>query len=262
MTCLAIIPSFVRNDKEVEVTLQTLKTLRQHEPDLEVLMVDDCSPYESGVDVLREKCAATDGARLHEKDLNEGFSAAVNVGLQECLDRGLDGILVNADIEFVMPFVEAFEQTVDSQGRPAAVVGALLFYPNHTIQHGGVFFGLFERGFDHKFRFSPGGLPEAHQSAVCPVTGALQYIRHSALEAVGLYDTGFGLGFEDVSFCLGVFDVGLECIYNPQVRAVHHESLFRGQRSEKIDKWHQDSLEYLRKKHGSTPLGRFVPSLV
>lgn len=260
MAALAIIPTFVRNDKELDVTITTLQTLRNQEPDVETLVVDDRSPARDLMPQLRKACEDLD-VRVHFKDENTGFSTTVNVGLQEALERGLDAILINADIEFLVPILEQFERTTDSQERPAAVVGALLLYPNGLIQHAGVFLSFYSRGFDHKYRYAPGGLPEAHQPAICPVTGALFFIRHSTLEKVGLFDTGFSMAYEDVDYCLRTFEAGLECVYQPAVRAIHHESLFRGQRSDKLDEWHQKSLEFLHTRHGTTPLGRYVMPL-
>lgn len=258
MTALAIVPTFIRGDKELEVTIKTLETIKTIEPSLEVMVIDDCSPYEEGLALLEEACDRLSIESLVCNDTNEGFSRTINGGLREALDRGLDAILVNADIEFVVPFLETFTKTLDSQERPAAVVGALLLYPNGLIQHSGVHLSFFDRAFDHTFRYAPGALPEAHVPRVCPVTGALQFIRHSTLETVGLYSEGFRMGFEDVDFCLRTFEAGLECVYQPAVRAIHHESLFRGQRSDKLDEWHQQSLAFLHETHGTTPMARYV----
>lgn len=260
MPSLAIIPTFVRSDDELKATVKTLETLRNHEPSLEALVVDDKSPEDELVERLREECEDRD-VRFTQREVNGGFACAVNVGLREARKRGIDAILLNADMEFLMPFVEIFEQTKDSQDRPAAVVGALLIYPTGLVQHGGVFLSLYNRSFDHKYKYGPAGLPEAQQMAVCPVTGAMFYIRHDTLEKIGIFDEDYGLAFEDVDYCLRVFNTGLECVYNPAVRAIHHESMFRGKRSDQIDEWHQKSLGVLHQKHGTTPLGRFVQAL-
>lgn len=247
----------MRREEELDVTVRTLETLRQHEPTLETIVVDDRSPAQELLVDLQEACDRFE-MTLRVKDANGGFAKTVNIGLREAQDRGLDAVLVNADMEFTMPFVETFEQTVDSQSRPAAVVGALLIYPSGLIQHGGIFLGLYNRGFDHKFKYGPASLPEAHRPAICPVTGALFFIRHSTFEAIGLFDEDFGLAFEDVDYCLRVFEGGLECVYNPDVRALHHESMFRGDADDTIDEYHQRSIDLLYEKHGQTPLGRYV----
>ena len=54
--------------------------------------------------------------------------------------------------------------------------------------------------------------------AICPVTGAFQYIRPEVLERVGLYDPGFRMACEDVDYDLRVFQAGFECVYEPAVR--------------------------------------------
>jgi len=260
VAALNVIPTYVRSEEDLAVVEKTFETLRAQEGSAEVLAVDDHSPARDVMPGLR-RAAKRHGVRLHEKDENSGFSRTVNVGLQEALDRGLDAVLVNADIEFKMPFLDAFESTTDSQGRPAAVVGALLLYDSGLIQHAGIYFSFFTRAFDHRFRYGPGSLPEALAPHVCPVTGALQYIRHSTLTRVGLYDETFRMGWEDVDYCLRVFDADLECVYQPTVRAIHHESMFRGERTEKLDEWHQTSIQHLHQKHAKTPLHRFVPPI-
>ena len=54
-----------------------------------------------------------------------------------------------------------------------------------------MFFSLLGREFRYRYRMGPGDLPEALVPCRCPVSGALQLIRHETLAAVGLYDEGF-----------------------------------------------------------------------
>lgn len=253
---LAVVPTYVRSEDELNATIKTLQTLRDVEPDLEVLVVDDCSP-ESYLTVMRERLGRTD-LELHAKSENTGYSKTINVGLQRALDEGKHVVTLNADMEFFMPFVDRMVACRDSQDRPAAVVGALLLYPNGLIQHAGCFFSLLSRNFDHRFRFAPGGLPEAHRPKVCPVTGAMQFIRNSTLEQIGLYDEDFSMAHEDMDYCLRVFDEGLECVYDPGIRAIHLESLFRRTGQEER---HRDSWTRLIEKHGKTSMGQFVPEV-
>jgi GT2 family glycosyltransferase len=202
------------------------------------------------------------GGELHRKPENSGFSATVNVGLRRAQAAGRDALLVNADIEFRWPgWWQALHARTDSQGQPAAVAGALLTYPNGLIQHAGVFFSMLHRGFDHRHRFAPAALPEAHSPLRCPVTGALQLIRCETLDAVGLYDEGFRMGFEDVDFCLRVFDSGREVIYEPAARAVHAESVFRGRITPRIRTWQIESTQRLWEKYPDADFSPWVPAL-
>lgn len=259
---LVIIPTYIREPRDLQVTLETIESVRATEPHVPLIIVDDCSPAEGLYDELRSH-----GSRLEfeavRKSANTGFSATVNRGLRVALQEGRDAVLLNADITCTTPgWAALLEEQEDSQGRPAAVVGALLSYPNGLIQHAGVFFSLLTRSFDHRYRFGPENLPEAHRTTVCPVTGAFQYIRHSTLATIGIYDEDYQMSYEDVDYCLRVFNAGMECIYTSKVRAVHHESLFRGRADEKLQGWQNESLRTLMMKHGRTNNGRFVPELV
>ena len=54
------------------------------------------------------------------------------------------------------------------------------------------------------------------------------------LERVGPYDPEFRMGYEDVDYCLRVFQAGFACVYEPAISAIHHESLFRSRPDEKL----------------------------
>lgn len=258
---LAIVPTYLRSEEDLEVLLRCLVSLNVTAPELELLIVDDASPAAELVDQLAQVLGEL-GGELHRKPQNSGFSATVNVGLRRALEWGQDALLVNADLEFTTPgWWDAMRDRTDSGGRPAAVVGAFLTYPNGLIQHAGVQFSLLQRKFIHRFRFGPADLPEAHRPMSCPVTGALQLIRHTTLTQIGLYDEGFRMGLEDVDYCLRVFDAGLECIYEPAARAVHAESVFRGRATKKILEWQEVSSRHLWAKYPFTDFSHWVPAL-
>jgi GT2 family glycosyltransferase len=258
---LAIVPTYLRSEEDLEVLLRCLVSLSVTAPELELLVVDDASPDAALVDHVAAAVAEL-GGELHRKPGNSGFSATVNVGLARALDWGQDALLVNADLEFTTPgWWEAMRDRGDTQGRPAAVVGAFLTYPNGLIQHAGVAFSLLERKFLHRYRFGPAALPEAHRPTQCPVTGALQLIRHDTLTRIGLYDEGFRMGLEDVDYCLRAFDAGLECIYEPRARAVHAESVFRGRATKRIRDWQEASTRHLWAKYPHADFSRWVPAL-
>ena len=176
------------------------------------------------------------GIALVSNDENSGFSATVNAGLEFALATERDAVLVNADIEFLEPgWLERMRARTDTQGRPAAVVGARLLYPNGLIQHAGIFLSPLHRDWLHRFQYGPADLPEALTPTRCPVTAALQLIRYETLEQIGLYDETYKMCFEDLDYCLRVFEAGLECIYEPTVVATHREKFFRGKADAKID---------------------------
>lgn len=259
---LVVIPSYLRDEKELDTTMDAVASVRKTgSMGIDILVVDDGSPEEILVEEMTQKCSELQ-VDVHPKKENTGFSKTVNIGLRRALQEGRDAVLMNADVEIQTPgWFGHFKRTMDSQGRKAAVVGALLLYPSGMIQHGGIYFSLLTRSFDHLYKYGPANLPEALKKNVCPVTGALQYIRHSTLEQVGLYDESFYMGWEDVDYCLRVFKAGLECVYNPNVRAWHFEYMFRGKPSPKIEEWQHKSFMYLCEKWKDESFADLVPTI-
>jgi GT2 family glycosyltransferase len=259
MNALAIVPVYLRTPEDLDVLLRCLVSLAQTAPQADVLVVDDCSPAAELIDLL-EVATGEVGFELHRRPVNGGFATTVNVGLLRALAEGRDAVLVNADIEFHAPgWLEAMLARTGTDGAPAAVVGARLLYPNGLLQHAGIYFSLLHRGFAHRFNLGPGELPEALVPRRCPVTGALQLIRHACLVEVGLYDEAFHMGWEDVDYCLRTFAAGLECVYEPAACATHAESLFRSRTAKGQEDWERRSLEVLLAKHGGADLSAFVP---
>lgn len=260
---LGVVPTYLSEPADLEVLLDLLRSIARTAPDLEVLLVDDRSPAQALVDEIP---ADIDGLKLEvcRRPLNEGFARTVNVGLQRALKEGRDAVLINADVEFIEPgwLDRMLAQPRQDDTGPAEVVGGLLLYPTGLIQHAGIFFSLLHRAFDHRFKYGPGDLPEAQDAYRCPVTGALQLIRHKTLIEVGLYDEGFRLGWEDVDYCIRVFQAGGECVYQPTVRAYHYESMFRGRPSPKVADWQRRSWIYFTEKYKRTSFAEWVPSLL
>ena len=257
---LAVVPAYLRTPEDLDVLLRCLVSLAHTAPAAQVLVVDDCSPAGELVDLL-EMATEEIGFELLRRPVNGGFATTVNVGLRRALAEGRDAVLVNADIEFhAAGWLEPMLARTGTDGALAAVVGARLLYPNGLLQHAGIYFSLLHRGFAHRFNLGPGDLPEALVPCRCPVTGALQLIRHSCMERVGIYDEAFHMGWEDVDYCLRVYAAGLECVYEPAACATHAESLFRSRTAKGQEDWERRSLEVLLTKHGGADLSAFVPS--
>lgn len=258
---LAVVPSFLRTDEDLDALLRCLVSMQASAPGMPALIVDDHSPSESLAHAARV-AAGELGLGFVRFDENRGFAAAVNTGLRIARDEGLDALLVNADVEFAWPgWLEALQARTDTQGRPAAVAGARLLFADGLIQHAGIYFSVLHRDFFHRFRYGPADLPEALVPTRCPVTAALQLVRREALEAVGLYDEEFGLGYEDVDFCLRVFAAGGECVYEPAAVALHPEKTFRGRAGARINALHERSVERMWSKHAGTDLSALIPEI-
>jgi len=261
---LVVIPTYLAEEGDEKVLIECIKSIRQTVSDtVEIMVVDDCSPRQDLVDVIAAHFEERDRGDhdLHRKQENEGFSRCVNVGLRRAKRESRDAVLMNADIVMKTPgWVTRCQKTTGPDGKPAAVVGALLTYPTGLIQHAGIYFSMLTRTFDHMYKYGPQNLKEALEKRAVPVTGAFQYIRLETMNQIGLYDEEFRMAHEDVDFCIRVMDEGLYCVYNPNIRAVHHEAMFRGRVSEKIAEWTAGSWGYFCMKWGTKSFGHLVPS--
>lgn len=253
---LLIIPSYLKTNTHAKVLYKCVGTLRESTEE-NILIIDDGSPVEGKEKYYEELSDWVEDVEVILKEENSGFSSTVNVGLQRALDEGIDACLINADIEF-----KEYEWLAEAQESEADIVGALLFYPNMLIQHAGIYFSLFTRAFDHRFKGSPPNLPIAQVPIECPVTGALQFIRNSVLQDIGLYDEEFRLSMEDVDFCLRAIKAGHKSLYNPRVKAVHHESLFRGEANKTMRQWEIESRRRLLKKYKDDDFQGLVPTMM
>jgi GT2 family glycosyltransferase len=261
---LIVVPTYVRSDDDMAITHRCLESIvATSHADANVLVVDDGSPDPTAIEWI---CDNVSVDRVI-KDSNEGFAKTVNVGIRRAMDTGQDVILVNADVELLHPgWVGEFYTTVAGYEVPIhPVQGAVLLFPGDPslVQHAGVYFSVLRREFDHIHRYAPAELPDLAEWRRCPVTGALMFISRKQLGATGLFDESFRMGWEDLDYCLRVFQGGHDCFVNPNVRAIHHEGIFRDVgRSDRVGRRTQASWRRLWEKHAATGFADFVPTML
>ena len=110
--------------------------------------------------------------------------------------------------------------------------GAMLYYPDDTIQHAGIITGLGGyAGHSHKYHKRGGSgymfrLATVQDYSAC--TAACLLVRTSAYDAVGGLDEAFTVAFNDVDFCLRLREKGWRIVWTPYAELYHHESKSRG----------------------------------
>ena len=113
-----------------------------------------------------------------------------------------------------------------------AACGAMLYYPDDTIQHAGIITGLGGyAGHSHKYHKRGGSgymfrLATVQDYSAC--TAACLLVRTSAYDAVGGLDEAFTVAFNDVDFCLRLREKGWRIVWTPYAELYHHESKSRG----------------------------------
>jgi GT2 family glycosyltransferase len=136
---------------------------------------------------------------------------------------GLDSaaVVIDPDVEFAASgWLERLLARTDTAGRPAAVVGARTVYPGDIVDQVGMYFSLFDRQMQLRYRSAPAALPAALQATRCPVAAGVVLIRLHTMKTVGLYDAGFRVRHAEVAYSLRTFEAGLECIVEPAAEAV------------------------------------------
>ena len=114
----------------------------------------------------------------------------------------------------------------------AAICGAMLYYPDETLQHAGVVTGLGGyAGHSHKYK-KAGGSGYLFRAATVQdfsaVTAACLLVRTSVWDEVKGLDEKFAVAFNDVDFCLRVRDKGYRIVWTPYAQLTHYESKSRG----------------------------------
>ena len=142
-------------------------------------------------------------------------------------------LLLNNDIEVITPeWIE--EMLMYAQRDDVGAVGAMLYYPDDTIQHAGVILKLgADRVAGHAFHKQPrnaigymGRL--CYSQDMSAVTAACLLVKTSIYEEVGGFDEDLAVAYNDIDFCLKIRKAGYLNVWTPYAELYHYESKSRG----------------------------------
>ena len=194
----------------------------------EVIVVDNGSddPAVLGLLSQREQIGQI---KVLRDDSPFNFSALNNRAVHE-VARGEFVLLMNNDIEITHP--EWLDEMVGPAMEPGVgCVGARLWYPDGRLQHAGVILVCGVAGHAHKLlsRGQHGYMGRAvlAQDFVA-VTAACLLVRKSIFNEVNGLDPSLAVAFNDVDFCLRVYQAGYRNHWTPYAELIHHESVSRG----------------------------------
>lgn len=164
-------------------------------------------------------------------DWQEGFNWSAINNFAAGKTDGEYLLFLNNDTEVITPeWIE--EMLMHAQRTEVGIVGALLYYPNDTVQHGGVVLGLggiAGHAFSRAERGNRGYAGKlSYVQDLSAVTGACMMMRREIWETIGGFDVELAIGFNDVDFCLRVLKAGFRIIWTPYAELYHYESKSRG----------------------------------
>ncbi|NEP59972.1 MAG: glycosyltransferase [Symploca sp. SIO2G7] len=220
-------------------------------PNYEVLLIDNGST-EARTHQVIQNWQSKEPDRFSYKllDIPFNFSKINNYAVEHCQGEYL--LFLNNDTEVVTP--DWLEAMVEQAQRPSiGAVGAMLLYPDKTVQHAGVVGGIGGvAGHSHKYYTSdsPGYFGQLQTiNNYSAVTAACLMCRRNVFEEVGGFEEELTIAFNDIDFCFKIFEKGYRNIYLPHVVLYHYESKSRGYEDtvEKQTRFGQE-IQYMQNK--------------
>jgi GT2 family glycosyltransferase len=218
----------------------------------EIIVVDNGSVEEETFRFFRD-AEATQSIRVMGDRGPFNYSRLNNRASAEA--RGSILLFLNNDTEIDDPgwLTELVSHAVRED---VGAVGARLWYPDGTLQHGGVILGLggvAGHAFPHIPRGHPGYFNRAMLQQNCSaVTGACLAARKSVFEELGGFDEeNLGVTFNDIDFCLRLTQRGYRVVWTPYANLIHHESASRGhQRTPEEQAEFERAVDYMQRTWG------------
>lgn len=197
-------------------------------PAYELIVLDNQTQDSEALKFLAE-LKKRDGIQVERIDQAFNYSRLNNHGVE--LSRGSFVALLNNDVEVL--HADWLSEMVSRAVQPrVAMVGARLWYPNGTIQHGGVILGAGGiAGHAHAGLRpgDPGYFARAHLAQdVSAVTTACALVKRQAYLQIGGFDENLAVTFNDVDLCLRLHEAGYRIVWTPYAELLHHESASRG----------------------------------
>jgi GT2 family glycosyltransferase len=199
-------------------------------PDFEVLVVDNGSRDAATLELLAEwerREPARFGVLRDPAPFN--YSRLNNEAARATSAEYL--LLLNNDTEVIAP--DWMEAMLGQARRPSVgAVGALLLYPDGTVQHAGVVLGILGLA-GHAHRFMPARNPGYHgalqaDTNYLALTGACLMIAKRKYDEVGGLDESLAVSYNDVDLCLKLRRTGYRNVFVPRAKLYHYESKSRG----------------------------------
>lgn len=196
----------------------------------EVLLIDNGSTEPETLQIIDDwKQKAPEQFRCIPYQVPFNYSQINNYAVQFATGDYL--LFLNNDTEVITP--DWLEALIEQGQRPSiGAVGAMLLYPDETIQHAGVIAGLGGiAGHSHQHLDAKAhGYFNQIQTVnnYSAVTAACLLLRRSVFEEVNGFDEELAVTFNDVDLCFKIGSRGYRNVYLPHVKLYHYESRSRG----------------------------------
>jgi len=196
----------------------------------EILIVDNNSDDLKTLNYF-EKLKKDPNIRVLSDKRDFNFSAINNNAVKRA--KGEYICFLNDDTEVISPKWLSEMISIGVQ-KGVGAVGAKLWYPNNTLQHGGIILGIGGIG-SHAHKFIPKGNGGYFNRATLlqefsAVTAACMLISKQVFDlAGGFNEKDLAVAFNDVDLCLRIRELDYRIVWTPYAELYHHESISRGE---------------------------------
>jgi GT2 family glycosyltransferase len=200
----------------------------------EIIVMNNNSEEEETYDYLKE-IVMNQKIKVLDAPFPFNWSRLNNLGAKEAL--GAYYLFLNNDTEVVTN--DWLENMLGyAQQSHVGVVGSKLLFPDHTIQHGGVYVDK-EKVAWHALYKLPNDVETVNDQVYnhthflvrnfYALTGACMMIKRDIFEATGGFDEVLDVAFNDIDICLKVVQLGYYNVMTPNSTLYHYEKATRGQ---------------------------------
>lgn len=224
---------------------------------LEVVVVDNASRDDSA------EVARALGVKVIENPTNEGYARAVNAGAAATAGQWL--LVLNPDTRLAPGSLSRLLATAATDPR-IGCLGPDLHNPDGTEYPTGRRFPSLVVGALHALvgPVWPGNpatrhyhMAEVDRSVPLPVdwvSGACMLLRREAFEAVGGFDGGYFMYFEDMDLCLRLARVGWRVVFDSEAEVVHvGGNSARKAPYRKVVDHHRSTMRFYRRRYARDP---------
>ena len=197
----------------------------------EIIIIDNETTCRKTLDYFHLLRAQYPFIRILEYPHVFNYSDMMNFGVNKA--KGSVICLLNNDTEVISS--NWLNLMIGQACRPSiGCVGALLLYPDKSVQHAGVIIGMHGVA-DHAFKglfksnaYDPYGQLISIRNPKAVTAAALVVRKKLYISAGGFDAKKLKIAFNDVDFCLKLLKMGYFHIWLPDAELFHHESKSRG----------------------------------
>lgn len=239
---------------------------RQEGVDLELVLVDNCSPDGDKVETFCREQGCTFIANFE----NRGYNAGNNVGLRYAAKKGYKyALIANPDMEFpqtdyVKQLVEVMEKDADIVVAGSDIVGTDGVQQNPLVRDGNwkTSFNWIKSFFKKNHASVPEYLDNPKQSHYCAkVSGCCLMVRMDFIREIRFFDEYPFLYCEEPILSRQVEMAGKRMYYIAEVQAIHHHiASTKGDPVKRFQQWKRSRIYFINRYSEDSWIGKKLAS--